>query len=242
MRRLFLLFALVALTSNALAGSPAVARWRGVVHIPGAELAILVDLDQDPSGAWHGAVTIPGLNLASATLSPISATANHVVFSIESALGGPPDGPATFTGDIKAGATLSGTFTQGGNTAPFLLTRAGPPQVERPPESTAVEAALEGTWRGDYQLAGYAHHVTLGFVNHPGAPATVEFLLVGKSPHKLAVNLVIEQEGLLRVESHELSVNFEGRMNTTTGELTGTVEQGAYEAPIVLTRVSGSAR
>jgi hypothetical protein len=240
MRRLLVSFALVALSSTALAAAPATGRWRGVVHVPGEELTVVVDLEQDPGGAWHGSATMPGLNLAATPLSPITATANHVVFSIAGALGGPPDGLATFAGDIKAGATLAGSFTQGGNAAPFVLRRSGPPEVERPAESTAVEAALEGTWRGDYQLTGYAHHVTLGFTNHPGAPATVEFLLVGKQPHTLAVDLVSEQEGLLRVESRELAVNFEGRVNSATGELAGIVEQGALEAPIVLKRVSGS--
>ena len=242
MRTLLVSFALLVVTANALAASPAAGRWRGAVHIPGEELTLVVDLDQDPAGAWHGSVTIPGLNLAATTLADISANANRVAFSIPSALGAPPDGPATFIGEIRAGATLAGTFSQGGHTAPFALARAGSAQVERPAESTAVDAALVGTWRGDYQLAGYAHHVTLGFTNHAGAPATVEFLLVGKQPHTLAVNLVAQREGLLRVESRDLAVNFEGRLNAATGELTGTVVQGPFEAPIVLRRVAGGAQ
>lgn len=242
MRTLLLSFALLVVTTNALAASAAAGRWRGVVHIPGEELTFVVDLDQDPAGAWHGSVTIPGLNLAAATLADIAATNNRVVFSIPGALGAPPDGPATFAGEIKAAATLAGTFSEGGHTAPFSLTRSGPAQVERPAESTSVDAALLGTWRGDYQLAGYAHHVTLGFTNHPGVPATVEFLLVGKQPHTLPVNLVTQSEGLLRVESRDLAVNFEGRLDATMGELVGTVEQGPFEALIVLKRVTGGAQ
>lgn len=242
MRTPLLSLALLVVTANALAAPPAAGRWRGVVRIPGEELTLVVDLDQDPAGAWHGSATIPGLNLAGATLSGITATANHVAFSIASALGGPLDGPPTFTGEIKAGATLTGSFSQAGHTAPFSLTRAGLAQVERPAESTAVDPALQGTWRGDYQLAGYAHHVTLGFTNHAGAPATVEFLLVGKQPHTLTVDLVAQREGLLRVESRDTGVNFEGRMNAATGELSGIVEQGPFEAPIVLTRVAGGAQ
>jgi len=242
MRTLLLWFALLVVTAHAVAASPASGRWRGVVRIPGQELTLVVDLDQDPAGGWHGSVTIPGLKLAGASLGDISANANRVAFSIPAALGAPPDGPAVFIGEVKAGATLAGTFSQGGHTAPFSLTREGAAQVERPAQSTAVDAALEGTWRGDYQLAGHAHHVTLGFANHAGVPATVEFLLVGKQPHTLVVDLVTQHEGLLRVESRELAVNFEGRLNPVTGELTGTVEQGPFEAPIAMQRVAGGAQ
>ena len=242
MRTLLVSFALLVVAANALAASPAAGRWRGTLRIPGEELALVVDLDQNPAGAWQGSVTIPGLNLAAATLADISATNNRVVFSIPTALGAPPDGPATFIGEIKGGATLAGTFSQGGHTAAFELTRGGLAQVERPAQSTAVDASLLGTWRGDYQLAGYAHHVTLSFANHPGVPATVEFLLVGKQPHTLAVDLVTQSEGLVRVESRDLAVNFEGRLNATTGALVGTFEQGPFEAPIVLTRVAGGAQ
>lgn len=242
MRALLLLFALLLVTANALAASPMAGRWRGVVHIPGEELSLVVDLDRDPAGAWHGSVTIPGLNLAGATLSGITANANHVAFSIASALGGPPDGPPTFTGELEAGAVLTGTFSQAGHKAPFSLTRAGSAQVERPAESTSVDPALQGTWRGDYQLAGYAHHVTLGFTNHAGAAASVEFLLIGKQPHTLTVDLVAQREGLLRVESRDIGINFEGRINAATGELAGIVEQGPFEAPIVLRRVPAGAQ
>jgi hypothetical protein len=245
MRTLLLSLALLAVATDAIAGPPAAApaagRWRGLVHIPGEDLAAVVDLDLDAAGAWHGSATIPGLNLAGTPLAAISASGQRVAFSIPSALGGARGGAATFAAELKAGATLSGTFSQGGNTAPFSMTRAGPAQVEQPAASTAVAPVLVGTWKGDYQLAGYAHHVTLGFTNHDGAPATVEFLLVGKQPHTLNVDLVTENEGLLRVESRELSVNFEGRMNAASGELEGVVEQGPFEAPIVLRRVPGGA-
>lgn len=238
-----LLPVLLMVSASAAAAPPpsAVGRWRGLLHVPGNDLALVVDLEQDANGAWLGSATIPGLNVGNVALSGISLAGNRVAFAIPNALGAPPDGPAAFTGELKSSATLSGSLALAGNTAPFLLTRDGSPQVERPPASTPVEAALEGTWRGDYQLSGYAHHVTLGFKTRGSTPPTVEFLLVGKQPHTLAVTLVSEHEGLLRVESPELSVNFEGRLDAPSGELRGVVEQGQFEAPIVLKRSTGSA-
>ena len=243
MRTLLLSLALLAVSGStvaaALPAESAAGRWRGTVHVPAEDLSLVVDLEEDPAGGWRGSVTVPGLNLAGVALAAISVSGPRVAFSIPGALGAPPAGPATFVAQLKPRSTLAGTFSVGGNSAPFVLTRAGPAQVERPAVSTAVAPALAGTWRGDYQLSGYAHHVTLAFTNHPGAAATVEFLLVGKQPHTLAVDLVAENEGLLRVESHELSINFEGRMDDATGVLRGVVEQGALEAPIELRRVTG---
>lgn len=73
------------------------------------------------------------------------------------------------------------------------------------------------------------------------ASASVGFQLIGKTPHTLAVELVAEEEGLVRVESHEYAIAFEGRLQHDTDELRGTVEQGLLEAPIVLRRAAGGA-
>lgn len=212
-------------------------RWLGSIELPGRRLDLVVDLDRDASDHWQGSITVPGLELAGAELGSIHVSGPRMEFTIPSALGD----PATFAATRRSATALEGSLSFAGHKAPFQLHRSGPAQVERPPVSTAVEPEFIGTWRGDYQLSGYAHHVTLTMANSPGGIAIVGFELVGKQPHALKVDLVTNQEGLLRVESRELAVNFEGRVDAATGELRGTVEQGSLEAPIVLVRsVRGS--
>ena len=228
-------------SATAFAGPPA-GRWLGVVHVPGLETRVLVDLDQDSNGRWIGSITSPELNLKGAELSKVDGTALHVAFSLYGPLGSPPDGVAVFTGALRGTDSIEGTFMQGGHSATFSLHRVGGAQVELPRQSTSVEPLLIGTWRGDYQLSGYPHHVTLTFANRPGTSASVQFQLVGKMPHTPIVELVTEEEGLVRIESHEYEISFEGRAQHDTDELRGTIVQGPLEAPIVLRRAVGGAR
>ena len=239
--RSFFVVALLITALSTEAATPAAGRWRGVIHVPGQDIGIVVDFAAAAGAQWHGSLIAPSLNLKGAPLSKITVTPTRVAFSLEGALGPSPDGLASFDGALRGGASLEGTFSQGGHQAPFTLTRVGDAEVDQPRSSTAVESAVAGTWRGDYELGGYPRHVTLTFQNHAGDPASVEFLVVGKLPHTLAVDLVSEEEGLVRVESHAYRINFEGRLSSGSDELRGVIEQGPEDAPIVLRRASGGA-
>ncbi len=237
-----LLASVLGMAGAAAFAAPPAGRWLGVVHVPGQEIRVVVDLDQNSNGHWIGSLTSPDLNLKGAELSKIDGSSSQVAFSLDGPLGSAPDGLAVFTGALHGTDSIEGTFVQGGHSAPLSLHRAGGAQVELPPQSTSVEPGLVGTWRGDYELSGYPHRVTLTFANRPGTSANVGFELVGKMPHTLAVDLVSEEEGLVRVESHEYEIAFEGRLQRDTDELRGTVEQGPLEGPIVLRRAAGGAR
>jgi hypothetical protein len=86
---------------------------------------------------------------------------------------------------------------------------------------------------------GYARHVTLTVTNHEAAAASAEFIIVGKKVNNLPVDLISQDGAFLRIESHEIGINFEGRFRKDTGELSGTCEQGPFEVPLVLHRDTG---
>ena len=128
---------------------------------------------------------------------------------------------------------LAGNFEQGGNRAPATLQKTGPPQVEYPLRSTSVAKELEGEWKGDYEMLGYTRHVSIKFANHADG-ATADFVVVGRKHNVLPVNLVTQEGDLVTVDSHEMGFSFEGRLRD--GKLTGAVQQGAIETPLVLMR------
>ena len=78
-------------------------------------------------------------------------------------------------------------------------------------------------------------------MNHAGAAATATFKFVGKQVTDLAVDLVVEEGEFLRVESSANRVAFEGRFVKDRDEIGGSVALGAFELPLVLRRVQGSA-
>jgi hypothetical protein len=203
-------------------------RWEGIARIPGDQLDVIVDLAQQNS-AWVGSIIIPGLEVKGTPLADIKVEPPDVKFTVKSPLGiqmnlrllAPPE------------SKLAGNFEQAGNHAPVTLQKTGPPQVEYPPRSTPVAKELEGEWKGDYEMLGYARHVSIKFANHPDG-ATADFVIVGKKHNVLPVDLITQEGDLVTVDSHEMGFTFEGRLRD--GKLTGAVQQGAIETPLVLMR------
>jgi len=223
----------LALATDDIAG-----RWEGLVPVPEFPLHVTIDIAPGSAGAWIGSITVPELNLSGAPLADISRHDKAVALTIKDVLADATAGPAKFEGKLDSTGALSGTFAQGGNTAPLALKKTGAAQVQVPPQSTAVGKNLEGKWIGDYEFDGYARHVTLRFTNHPGAAATADFIIVGKKENVLPVDFVSLEEGLLLVESHQTGFSFEGRLRKDGGELGGICKQGPYEVPLVLHRAS----
>jgi len=216
-------------------------RWQGTVQIPGYPVHATVDFDRDRAGAWIGSIVIAELAVKNVALMPITQNGDAVTFAIKGALAAASDQPAKFDAHLS-GSALSGTFTQAGNTAPFEFKRVGAAQVELPPASTPVAKELVGEWKGDYELMGYARHVTVRFANHANAPASAEFVIVGKKVNNLPVDLLTQDGEFLRIESHEFGINLDGRFRRDAGEIEAVYQQGPFEVPFVLRRSSGKAK
>lgn len=210
-----------------------------MAKVPEFPLHVIVDLDQDASGAWIGSIIIPELNIKGAPLADISLHGGDVSFAIKGALADPQSGPAKFQGRVEAGPAMTGSFSQAGNTAAFSLKRTGSAQVDMPVRSTPVAGEVEGKWVGEYELMGYPRHVTLTLTNHGSEAASAEFIIVGKKVNNLPVDLITQDGAFLRIESHEIGINFEGRYRKDTDAIDGTYEQGPFELPLVLHRETG---
>jgi hypothetical protein len=219
---------------SAAAGGPE-GRWTGTVHIPGRELALVIDLGKDSSGAWTGSMIIPGFDVKGAPLGNVKVAGNDLSFDAGETLGVAPNN-AAFTARVDESAGMTGQFRQGGNTAPFALKRTGAAQVDVARRSTAVARETEGHWIGEYEMNGYPRHVTVDVANHAGAPASVEFVVVGKMTTKVPVDFVAEDDGMLRIESSAYRMTFEGRVQGSGGRIVGTLENGVAEVPLTLRR------
>lgn len=117
MRRVAALLLVLCLALPALA-SPA-GKWQGTIDLPGTKLGIDVDLVEGSSGAWSGDITIPAQGARDLALEKIAVAGTQVTFVISGVPGEP-----TFKGSLSDdGAKIAGTFTQGGASFPFALTR-----------------------------------------------------------------------------------------------------------------------
>ena len=232
------LFAILLFGSAALcsAAENAAGRWEGVAQVPGHELRLIVDLSDDGGKGWAGSIIVPGFGVKGAPLTDLQVTGSDVAFAIKGALGNERAGRAQVKAHLTAQGRLAGDFTQGGNCAPLVLEKTGLPQVEVQPHNTPVAKDIEGEWKGDYEMMGYARHATLKFANRGAEGALLEFTVVGKKVNNVPVSLVTQDEDFLTVKSDEFGISFEGRFNKAAGEIKGTLSQGSLEAPLVLKR------
>ena len=211
-------------------------RWEGVVQIPGHELRLIVDLSDEGGKGWVGSIIVPGFGVKGAPLADLHVRGGDLDFAIKGALGNERNGRAEIKAHLTSDGHLAGDFKQGGNSAPFVLTKTGLAQVELPPTNTAIAKELEGEWKGDYEMMGYARHATMKFANRGPEGAALEFTIVGKKVNNVPVSLVTQDDDFVTVKSEEFGITFEGRFNKGAGELKGTLSQGALEAPLVLRR------
>ena len=232
------LFATILLASAALgqAAESAAGRWEGVARVPGQELRLIVDLSDDGGKGWTGSIIVPGFGVKGAPLVDLHVRGGDLDFAIKGALGNQRAGRAEVKAHLTSDGHLAGDFKQGGNSAPFTLTKTGLAQVELPPKSTAVARELEGEWKGDYEMMGYARHATMKFSNRGAEGAALEFTIIGKKVNNVPVSLVTQDDDFVTVKSEEFGITFEGRFNKAAGELKGTLSQGSLEAPLTLRR------
>jgi hypothetical protein len=214
----------------------AVGRWEGSAQIPGLDLKLIVDLSEDAGKGWIGSIIVPGFGVKGAQLSDLQVRSSDIAFAIKGALGNERAGKAELKAHLTADGHLAGDFTQGGNSAPFVLKKTGPPQVEVPPRNTAIAPDLEGEWKGEYELLGYPRHVTMKFANRAAEGAVLEFVIVGKKTNNVPVTLLTQEGDFLSVKSDEFGITYEGRFRKEAKEINGTFTQGPFELPLVMRR------
>jgi hypothetical protein len=215
-------------------------RWEGSAQIPGSELKLIVDLSAESGQGWIGSIIVPGFGVKGAPLVDLRVSNSEVAFAIKGALGSARAGQAQLKAHLTADNHLAGDFKQGGNTAPFVLEKTGPPQVDRPPRSTPVSKELEGEWKGEYEMMGYARHVTMKFSSHGADAASVEFVIVGKKTNNVPVSLVMQEGDFLSLKSEEFGITYEGFFRKEAGEIKGTIVQGPFEQPLVMRRAAAT--
>ena len=140
--------ATVAVTSTAApstVGADDVAgRWEGKILVPGVGLEIIVTLAQTDT-VWSGSIDIPVQGASGIPLHDVRVDGKAVHFEML-------DAPRTavFDGARQDNGSISGVFTQAGNTGTFTLARPKPASAETTPYRQE-EVAFQN---GDVTLAG----------------------------------------------------------------------------------------
>ena len=151
---IFIVIVLVLGISASYAEDRATGHWEGHIEIPGQPIAVKVNLAIDESD-WRGTIDIPAQGAKGLPLSGIHVAEADEGMRVTFSIRGVPGNP-TFDGTLQDGV-INGTFSQGGVTFGFRLSReivSGPvrPQEPKPPFPYQIEEVA--FQNGDINLAG----------------------------------------------------------------------------------------
>jgi hypothetical protein len=207
--------------------------WVGAVLVPNMEVPIEVDLAKDGNGL-SGTFANPSQNLRGLPLGNISVVGKEVSFQVR----GSAPGERAFKGTLSDdGQSLSGDYSQGGYTIPFVLARKGDPQGEAPARSAAVSKALEGTWNGALEASGVQRRLVLTVVNRPDGTSTGHFLNIDEGL-EIPISAITEKASSVVLEVKALGGAYTGTLDAAGAELVGTWTQGPAGVPLTLRRAA----
>ena len=138
---IFIVIVLVLGISASYAEDRVAGHWEGHIEIPGQPIAVKVNLAIDESD-WRGTIDIPAQGAKGLPLSEIYIAEEGEGMRVKFSIRGVPGNP-TFDGTLQGGV-INGTFSQGGVTFGFRLSReivSGPvrPQEPKPPFPYQIE-------------------------------------------------------------------------------------------------------
>jgi hypothetical protein len=214
------------------AQTPGVAgHWVGAIETPNQPLAVEIDLKPDTPPAWIATISIAAQNLKAFPLGSVDVQGKSVSFEIPKVPGTP-----TFKGTLSDdGATISGDFSQGGNTLPFKLTRQGDAVIAPPAKSTAITKELEGTWNGALQVPDRSLRLTLKLASGPDG-ATGSILSVDQGGTEIPIATITQTGAHLELQVPTVAGSYVGDLKD--GRLVGTWTQGPGSLPLEFTRAA----
>jgi len=231
----FCFCALLAVSSASLAqttASPA-GHWEGSIAVPSMELKVLIDLALDSGGKWIGDIDIPAQRVTDMPLKGISVSGSAVAFELKIGPGEPK-----FNGKLSEdGTTISGDFTQAGNSLPFTLKRTGEAKVFVASKNPALPAGYVGKWEGTLETMGGKLRLVFHLANKEGsADGTIDSLDQGAMG--IPIDEISVTNGSIRISVHVVAGSYTGKLSEDGKTLTGEWSQGGGTLPLVLTKAT----
>jgi hypothetical protein len=211
-------------------------RWEGVAELPGQSVPVVVDL-APRGGAWVGAATLPGRGVSGAPLTALQVQGP----TLRATIAGPPgmteDGAIGLVLQMAPDNTVvSGQLQQAGHSAVLTLRRSGAAQLPAAPPASPWPPALDGTWRGHYDIGFGPREVTLRM----GAAAAA-MTVVGRRTTEVAFDEVRVLGAYLILRAAATDITIEApAASARSGRLDATLRQGPFASRLPLQR--GAAR
>ncbi len=204
-------------------------RWEGSIALPDLQLNVIVDLDRDARGAWTGDIDIPAQGAQDLPLKGIVVSDRSVSFEITIGPGNP-----RFAGRVaEDGMSITGEFTQGGNTFSFSLKRTGEAKIRAITRNAPLSDEYVGRWEGALETPGGNLRLAFHLANTEGsATGTIDSYDQGATG--IPMSEISASGGLLKLSVRVVGGSYEGKLSEDAKVLTGTWSQGGVSLPLAL--------
>jgi hypothetical protein len=212
--------------------SPLQGVWKATLEV-GVPIRIVVRVSETATGKYNGTMDSPdqgARNIPLTTAAYAKPTARFHVASID----------GHFEGTLNEdGSAIDGTWTQGANSIPCLLTRADPAEDAAPDASAyafASDTELQGIWKGTLETGRSKLRLLLKIarVTNDTYRATIDSLDQGMKD--LPASMVSFNGTQVMVEWPALRALFHGELEK--GKLVGFWQQGSTDLPIEFERTN----
>lgn len=238
----FLCSALFA-ADDAPASPSAAGYWEGAITLPNQQqLGVGVELTPAGDSAWQGAIDIPMQGLRGFKLDPVRVDGGTVEF----AMSGIPGEPR-FTGKLAPDAkTITGDFSQAGNSLPFRLERKlkpAPIAREVVPARGVAGKGLAGNWRGAI-VPMPSMELRLGLELTADSAGKLGGVLVSfdQGAARIPISALTETGGKVHFETPSINGAFTGQLTADGAEIAGEWSQSGRGMPLVFKRLPAAAK
>lgn len=239
-----LMIALLLVTGSGFTGSSskasaqdasqtAVGHWEGNITLPGTELAIRIDLDQE-AGTWTGSIDIPVQGLQGFDLASIAISQRDISFKLPKIPGDP-----SFEGQLSLSSdAISGTFSQSGMSFPFQLRRTEAIQI---PGSTPAKGipgeGIVGIWQGSLQANVF--QLRLLFTIEPKEDDFIGTLdSLDQNAKDIPLTDIVTEDQEITFQAKTVGGHYRGTLSSDGAEIEGTWTQSGTTFPLTIKRLS----
>jgi uncharacterized protein len=212
----------VALVSSARGESPAVGHWSGTLKPTGAELKLVIHIQEEKGGNLKATMDSPDQGSFSL---PISASFEKGTLTCE--LKQPQ---AKFEGKLNAAKDeFSGQWDQNGK-LDLTLKKGDAAKLAAPD----LPKSLDGAWEGKLNAGGVDIRVVIHVKRLPGGAFVLALDSPDQGANGIPINAMSFKDDTLEFESKTIKGSYEGKYDAKTKEIKGEWRQGGGTIPLSL--------
>ena len=205
--------------------------WEAVIQAQGQDVKIEIDLGKNSKGDLIGTFAQPAQGVKGLPLSKIAVDGRSVHFVLKADVQ-----PVEFAGVLSADRkSITGDLVLAGESIPFRFARTGDAKFTAVPKSAPIGKELEGTWNGTLETAGGQMRLTLKMANQPDGTAAGTIVSVDGSGIEIPIAMK-QNAASLTIDVPSVGASFDGVLNSTRNELTGTWTQQSVTLPLTFQR------